>query len=338
MPIRKAEFSGNGETIVTFSNTDQQVTEISFWNGADFTWRSSFTVRGYCWSHLTRDGTTLFVGNGPLNLFGKLYGTFEGNVIRIYDTHTGQLKSELASNGSKIKVGYGLTAVSANGRFLATESDRKILVWDVTEKSATILPKYEITPANPKKRVSLTGFTDDPEFLLASEKDSPTFYDPPTGKPLNVPANVAAKLQGDDALLTPDQKYSLVQSCGLASVYDRATNQALHRFKLRCAEGNDETGSSYEVRLEFVHIDGSGKLLLDIDNEHELVRVRNLKTGEILQTLAFPKKTLAKSDRPRWRSDLWGHDPWWIQGGLLFAPSQDERSILVWKVNADSVN
>jgi len=49
MPIRSAEWSANGETIVSFSNTSQKETEISFWSGSNFAWRSSFTVRGYGW-------------------------------------------------------------------------------------------------------------------------------------------------------------------------------------------------------------------------------------------------------------------------------------------------
>jgi WD40 repeat protein len=336
-PIRRVEWSSNGETIVTLSNTLQKEVEISFWDGANFTWRSSFTVRGFCWHYLTRDGATLFVGSGPVNFLEKIYGTNSGNVIRAYNTLTGKLEDELAPNdNSNLTVGEGLTVVSGDEKFLATKGNTKgnqnILIWDLAKRSSSHFPVGEIARTNPKKSVSVKAFSGDSLFLLATQDGAEVSYDTATWRPVDrTPADGTVGLAADKLFLTRDRKYAVSQACSGAKVFEVATKKAVYSLPFNCQSAEYDDGSSYSWTNDAVLPNDDGTLLLEFQEDDKrkqrTLTLRRLASGEILQTLTFAKKPATKDNQPKWSAGNW-----WFKDNYLFALSQDERSVLIWSV------
>jgi hypothetical protein len=336
-PIRTAEWSANGQTIVTFSNTLQKEVEISYWNGSDFAWRSSLNVKGYSWHYLTRDGTYLYVGSGGLTFFEKVYGSYTGSTVRVYNTITGKLEGELTAD-AKYKIAHGRTFVSPDEKFLATEGDRKIVVWNLSERSSRVAPKYEITPTDPKKKLSLEGVSYDGLFWIATDKDARVYYETATGKPVSkVPQLVDLKFNYSNLILVPKTDYAIVQDCGGARIIDLQTNKLVTDVKFKCQSGTSEDGSSWSYTDDFVIPNDDGTLLLDFadvpkSKEREL-KIRNLNSGAILETLSFPGKPPIKAYEPKW-----GPGNWWFKDNYVFAMSQDERTILIWETKTAGSN
>lgn len=344
LPIRAAEWSDYGETIVTRSNQWGGDAEISFWNGANFAYRTSIMVKGYAWHYLAHDGDSILVGIVNGRVVSWMTGqTNQGTMVRRYDTRTGSVIDELtAPNERKFRVDDGKTLVSPDEKFLAAEErGRNVLVWDLSERKLPHLPKYEIAANNLKEGITLAGLSDDGVYFFARQGRDLVSYEIASGKPgPDVAPAVAAKLESGRIFLTPDNKYRVDDYCGGATVKDLATNKTIYAIKSPCHSGDEENGSYYEISGGFVLVDASGKLLLDFQDKDKVLkkenvlRVRNLRTGDVLQTLFLSKKDIADKTRvPNW--SLWG---WSRKGDYFYSRTGDGVSFLVWEAQADSVN
>lgn len=344
LPIRAAQWSNDGETIVTRSTNWPGNAEISFWSGTNFTYRTSIIEKGYTWQHLARERDAIFVGlvNGRVTsiVSGR---TNQGNVIRIYDTLTGKVLDELvAPDQRKFHVENGKTLISHDENYLvAEERGKNILVWDLRDKQVPHLPKYEIPVTDPKTVVTLAGLSDDGLYLIVDQGHNLVLHEITSGKPgPPVSEFTKVKLEAGRIFVTPDRKYVVRDYCGGASIQELETKKTLYTISSNCSTTSEENGATYETNLGFVLLDASGKLLLDFQDKDKLLkkenvlRIRNLRTGEVLQTLSLSKKEMA--DQARVPS--WFYGNWSFKGDYLYSRSENGRAFLVWEVKAGGVS
>ncbi len=353
--VRFAFWSANGETVVTFSGLfNQKKTEISFWNGADLSFRKSITIDGYTWHYLTPDGERLFVGNGGTNkVLGLSAGADEGDVIRVYDTRTAVVEKTFDDGGEGFAVYAPDIFVSPDGRYIAAVKNKNVVVWDTAGKSQ---PIYELTARNPKNSVRLEGFTDDGKYLLTRQHRINEYYDTASGQLVSdVPKLVALRREnkytvqktfnlidfltynryrkGNSVLQTPDGRYAVTIPCKQATVLDLATSQTLYTIKSQChGDGNDNPlfgevePSNYYYSYDVFRLSPNGKLLINF--RYDQFVVRDLKTGTVLQRI-LRKEDAELSNVPKWNLE------WDIKGRFALTTAEDKKSILIWEINED---
>lgn len=356
MSVRFAFWSENGETLVTFSGLySQKRTEISFWNGADLSFRRSIMVDGYTWHLLSRDGRRMFVGNGgQIKFLGLPAGPSNGNAIRVYDTRTAEVVKELNAGGAEFDIDFVATHVSSDERFIATSKEKNIVVWDTSGDSK---PVYELAPRKPKGKIHLKGFSADGKYLFARQDDVDEFYDAATGRPAeDVPTLV--KLQREDkflvpnpyapivgnvyvtmqlgggyyeenpVLLAPGAKHAVVRECDKASVVDLGAAQTLYTIKGRCVGGGGSLAEPYRDTYNYsedvFRFSPTGRLLINF--RYDRLVVRDLQTGQVLQTI-LRKQDRNLMDVPKWTIE------WDVKGRSALTVGEDRKSMLVWEIN-----
>ncbi len=332
-PIRSVEWSRNGKTIVTFSNTLQKETEICFWSASDFSLRSAINIKGYGWYYLTQDGTKLYVGSGGLSFFEKMYGPTTGSEIHVYNALTGKLESALVA-ATKYRVAYGTTFITPDEKYLATQGNGKIVVWDLLDKSERLSPKYEIAASDPKKKVRLEGASFDSRFWIGVEKGKRVYYETTSGQlTTDIPQLVNLKFDYHNFITVPGSQIAIAQDCGGAKILDSQTSKQLYEVRFSCYSVDYENGLSSSYTNDFAMPDDGGNLLLDFEDvpksKDRVLIIRNLKSGEILETLSFPMKPVEKEYAPKW-----GAGNWWVKDRYVFAIGQNDRSILIWELNS----
>ncbi len=238
----------------------------------------------------------------------------------------------MIASSKKTRVNNDTTKLSPDEKYLATDVGRSLMVWAVADKGLARLPQYEIMRTNPKRDVRLLGFSDDSRYLIAGNDRPVLYYEAATGQPgPPVPASVEVKYRADSVVyLTPDKNLAVVETCEGASVLDVPKDQKLYQVKFKCYEVEDVNSTSYYRTDDFVLLDKSGQLLADFRDKDRSVRVRNLQTGEVVQTLGLsnkdvPDKTLA----PRWSKYNWR-----LNGNYFLARGGDDRSMLIYEVKA----
>ena len=353
--VRFAFWSANNETVVTFSGLyNQKKTEISFWNGADLSFRKSIVVDGYTWHYLTPDGERLYVGNGgTIKILGLSAGENKGDAIRIYNTRTAAVEKTFDTGGEKFAVNKDETFVSSDSRYIAAVKHKNVVVWDTTGKSQ---PIYELTAREPKDSVILEGFSGDGKYLLTRQHRIKEYYDTASGQLANdVPKILALRRENkyevqkpysfidslthnefrreNSVLQTPDGRYAVTIPCEKATVLDLATSQSLYSVDSSChGDGNDHPifatydPSYHYYSYDFFRLSPNGKLLLNF--RYDQLVVRDLKTGTILQ------KTLRKQDADLMNVSTW-RAYWDIKGSYALTTAKDEKSFLIWKINED---
>lgn len=350
--VRFAFWSADSETLVTFSGLrNQKQTEISFWNGADLSFRTSINVEGYTWHYLSNDGARLYVGNGGQNrVFGLAAGAKFSSLIRVYNTQTGAVERDLTANGADFGVENVRTFVSADERLIAAAGHKRVIVWDISGKSGE--PLYELAPREPKGGIELEGFSNDGKYLFARQKKQDEYYDAASGKIVkDVPPVVKLRREtkyiipnrtnfapfapdyrvGDSVLQTPDGRYAVSIPCERATVLDLQTDQTLYTVKSQCrSEGTVEYHPLTHFDVDYFYsndvfrLSSTGKLLLKL-NSNRLI-ARDLKTGTILQTIE--RKTDASlNEVPK------GNVEWDIRDNNLLTAAKDKRNILIWQIN-----
>lgn len=351
--VRFAFWSANNETVVTFSGLiNQKKTEISFWNGADLSFRKSIVVDGYTWHYLTPDGERLFVGNGGTNkVLGLSAGADKGDVIRVYNTRTAAVEKTFDAGGEDFAVYAPDTFVSPDGRYIAAVKNKNVVVWDTAGKSQ---PIYELTARDPKDSVRLEGFTDDGKYLLTGQHRINEYYDPASGKIVSdVPKLVTLRRENISTVLkpfnfiealtynrfrmenpvlqTPDGRYAVTIPCKQATVLDLATNQTLYTIKSRChGDGNDNPlfgdvePSRHYYSYDIFRLSPNGKLLINF--RYDQFVVRDLKTGTVLQRI-LRKEDAELSNVPKQNLE------WDIKGRFALTTAEDGKSVLIWEIN-----
>lgn len=189
--VRFAEWSADSRTLVTFSGRYlQKQTEISFWNGADLSFRNSVVVNDFTWHYLSPNDGRLYVGNGgQTKVLGLNYKEGNGDKIYVFNAQNAKLERELNAGGAEFDVDETITKVSPDGRYIATSKHKNIVVWDTA--SASEQPIYELATRDAKNQIVFEHFSGDGKYLFARQQRKDEFYETATGKLIaDVPANI----------------------------------------------------------------------------------------------------------------------------------------------------
>jgi len=345
--VRFAQWSADSQTLVTFSGRFlQKQTEISFWNGADLSFRNSVVVNDFTWHYLSLNGEHLYVGNGgQTKVFGLNYKEGNGDKISVFNTQNAKLERTLNAGGAEFDVDDTITKVSPDGRYIATSKHKNIVVWDTNADSDQ--PIYELKPRDPKGQIVFEHFSGDGKYLFARQQRKDEFYELATGKLIvDVPFNIRLESKYDyfvlkpfeirrltanlfpsrdvrqenSVLLTPEGEYAVTMPCHGATVWSVADERKLYSVGNYCEpnEDNDEYSNDY------FRLSPSGKLLLKFSNG--LFSVRDLKTGTILQ------KTRRINDNNMQDISRFTNE-WDFKGKYTLTIAEKQRSMLVWETN-----
>ncbi|MBS1793516.1 MAG: hypothetical protein JSS81_06660 [Acidobacteria bacterium] len=205
--IRRGVWTGDGQTLVTFSTAWGQSyeMEVCFWDGETLELRGSLMINK--WNYLTRRGDRFITTAGrPKNTLGYKYE--KSNTINVWNTATVKLEKTFEFDKQKALRNIRITpdekrllaetenqivlldletgdrqffaaadnsslnevTLSGDKRFLAAKNGRKVLVWEV---GGGRLPKFEIAAPPPaakeKLAVLLGGFSFDNRSVGVSQ-------------------------------------------------------------------------------------------------------------------------------------------------------------------------
>ncbi len=168
--VRYAEWSKNGETLITLSGIrNAKRTEIAFWDRRSLQLRNASIVVGYLsMHHLSRDGATLITSSeesttGLLNMLKTERRT------SIWDAVAGKRLQEIAfDNGETPSIWLWSGAVSPDERYIAASGkDGKLGVWEFHYDA---FPKYVLYPAKKDGYVVFRGFSRNGQHIIAAQK------------------------------------------------------------------------------------------------------------------------------------------------------------------------
>lgn len=343
--VRFARWSADSRTLVTFSGLYlQKQTEISFWNGADLSFRNAVVVNDFTWHYLSPNDGRLYVGNGgQTKVLGLNYKEGNGDKIYVFNPQNAKLERTLNANGAEFDIDDTITKVSPDGRYIATSKGKNIVVWDTAADSEQ--PLYELAPRDAKNKIVFEHFSGDGKYLFARQQRKDEFYETATGKLIaDVPINIRLESKYDyfvlkpfesrrltynlfpsrdirqenSVLLTPDEKYAVTIPCFGATVWSLAESRKLYSVGNSCEPNEDNDQYSDEN----FRLSPNGNLLLKFSDD--LFSVRDLKTGTVLQ------KTRRINDNNM--QDISGSfNEWDFKGKYTLTFAEKQRSMLVWE-------
>lgn len=311
--IREAEWSKNGETLVTYSGAfNDKRTEICFWDGKTLAFRNAVSLKGYLqFRQLSRNGEKLFTARD----YGTV-GSLDNSIfITVWNTQTGRVEQNLVGGNARLDVAAFPNPLTANEKFFAAQaydySSNKLYVWEI---GGSDLPKYEIAPVKKDGAVWFQGFSDDGKFLIANRNKTLEFYDAKTGELKNSLPNIKPF---QEINLLADGKTLAVRDCNRADVFDLQVRQKLYELKLVCkSDVTDIVSTSYRD-FDILQFHPNSKFLLTFSDK--TVRVWSVANGNLLQTMVDPHRA-EKKRKDTNKDDGLGWSAGWVRNGdSLFA-------------------
>lgn len=325
--IRHAEWSKNGETLVTYSGIyNDKRTEICFWDGETLRLRAAIMLRGtFRAPYLSRDGRRIITSTefSETGTFKIDYNGETSTTLR--NTETGGVEQTFTDQkGKSFHLWLFSEKISPDEKFLVDHRDRNIVVWEIGGRAA---PIYEIKAAKKGGYVYFEGFSDDGKYLIASQNKTVEFYDAATGKPeFSMPVGKSFS----EAKLLENGKTLLLQSCERAEVYDLPARRKLYELRLVCKSETDLV-SSYDRDFDILRFHPSEKLLLTFSDK--TVRVWDARTGALVQTVVDPNRLENKRKDQNKDDGLGWQAGWLLEGRYLFASGADGKTILLWETD-----
>ena len=323
-PIRFADWSANGKTLITYSGIDNlKRTEVSFWDGLTFTLRGVVTLEGnFEFRYLTSDGSRLITAR---TIYRKILSKTVNlkTFITIWDAKTAKIERELKAGNEIFGVRYN--AVSPDEKLFAADAAGKISVWKIDDGN---FPIYEIAPPGKDGSLIFNRFSDDSRYIAAEQKNSIDFYATDTGK-LETSLPDIKRPWLKSVGFSPDSQMAWLDDCSKASFFDLPTGRKLYDLKLVCKSDPTDIISTDYRDFDILRFHPDGKLLLAFSDK--TVRVLNGQTGEILQTLAAPERVAANKKDKNKDDGLSRSAGWLMNGKYLFVNGADGKSILLWK-------
>jgi len=323
--VRWAEWSSNGETLVTFSHAPPVFdvdAEVCFWNGPDLKLRSCTSIKGdFMWQRLSRDGS---------KLFGWFFRTVQGGsrtigglkepVFIYWNTESGLVAQTLRADSE-----ISWRAVSPDESLFTGNDLGGLAVWNIGGSNAAI---FRISPRNDNRSVRILGYTADSKHLIVYQPDAVEFYSTKTGK-------LDRSLQGirsdsrDLFLLNPDNTSFAVAGCEDASFYDLETGRLLYEIDLVCKTEVDLVSTSFRD-FDVFRFHPSGRYLLTASDK--TLRLWDARSGENVQVVVAPERAEANRKDPNKDDGLTWEAGWIRDGKYLYAQAADGRSIHIWEL------
>lgn len=322
--VRDAEWSENGETLVTYSGIfNDKRTEVVFWDGATLAFRATILLKGYLsWHYFSSDGGKFFssVSGGSTGFFSDY--KYQSDV-NIWNAQTGKIQQHIGGEENRGTYGFPNPLDPAE-TLLALNDIRKISVWEI---GGSDLPKYEIKATKKNDYIFFKNFSDDGKFLIAYQNKTLEFYNAENGElKFSVP-----DIRGyENVSLRADGETLILQNCERLDVFDLPTRRKLYEIKLVCKTQFELVSTEYRDfdRLSFHPHEN---LLLTFSDK--TVRVWNTQNGALLQMIVDPNRA-ANNRKDKNKDDGLGWSAGWlIDGNYLYASGADGKSILLWELD-----
>lgn len=326
--IRDAEWSENGETLVTYSGIyNAKRTEVCFWNGDDLKFRGAVTLKGDVqYKKLLRDGKTFLAKTQDFS-YGAVKYT-ETYYLTAFNTQTAKPIQNFSSGGdSQGSLLSGILTQDEKYAVMTAGSydKQRVSVWRVGGENA---PIYEITPQKKGNSFDLRSVGGD--YFFVYQNKTIEIYNAADGK-LKTSIPNQKRFVGHFRTFTPspDGKILAIDDCEKAKFFDLSNGAKKFEIDLVCKTEFDPISTSYRD-FDVLRFHPNGKLILTVSDK--TVRLWNAENGELLQTLADPNKVESKEKDKNKDDGLSGWGDWIRGGDLVFAPGKDGKSILIWEV------
>lgn len=325
-PVRTVNFSENGSTIMTIRGELKEA-ELSFWNAATFADEAAITVQDLSFYKMSRDGGHVFIGSAKANkwLGVTLMGFESSKGIEVWNTRTGKLEKTYTDGDIKFWNPFNAgPSLSPDEKYLAARNeDNKIVVWETGSEGTT--PKYKIGDDDLKTKFFLVGISDDSRYLLTTRDDEALIYEIETGKLYRrfpIRRDISYTLSGDS-------RYAIKRSEGWIGLYDLETEKTKFYYNLKTETEQHEDSASTESEVERPRLSPDGKFMLILGKDD--VRIFDVATGEVVQTLVDPKGVKYKDNGKIKESGLNNVKGGWLDSGeSIYVYSKDGRSLFLW--------
>ena len=324
--IRDAEWSENGETLVTYSGIfNSKRTEVCFWNGNDLQFRGAILLKGNVeYKKLLRDGKVFLAKTDSIDSRQFQYGAKD--YLMAWDTTSLQTIQNFSLYGGWQGVGLG-GVLTKNEKYVVMVSgdsaSQRVPVWQV---GGGKFPIYEIFSQKKNGFVDLLGITDN--YFFTYQNKVIEMRDLTDGKIiLSIPNKKRLSSNFRSFRLSPDEKTLVIDDCEKAEFFDIPGGQKKFEIDLVCKTDFDYVSTSYRD-FDVLRFQPDGSLLLTASDK--TIRLWNMENGQLLQTLAAPDRVENKKDTNK--DDGLGTWVGWLQNGkIVFASGADRKSVLLWE-------
>lgn len=327
--IRAAEWSENGETLVTYSGIyNAKRTEVCFWNGGDLKFRASILLKGDLrYKKLLRNGETFLAQAVALDSYGvKKY--IETDYLTAWDTATAKPIRNFSSNGDS-QGGFFGRILTSNEKYAVMTAGRydkqRVSVWRLDGGES---PIYEIASQKKGGAVDLLSVVGD--YFFTYQDKTIEMRDAADGElKFSIPNQKRFTGHFRTFTLSPDGKNLAIDDCEKAEFFDAASGTKKFEIDLVCKTDFDYVSTSYRD-FDVLRFHPNGKTLLTASDK--TVRLWNAENGKLLQTLADPNKVEMKRKDENKDDGLGSQADWVSNGDFVYASGKDRKSILLWEL------
>jgi uncharacterized phage-like protein YoqJ len=320
-PIRDAEFSKDGSTIMTIHG-ELKDTELAFWDAKTLSHRNSILVKNLSFQYMSPDGEHIFVSSAKANkwLDVTVMSYDPSNGIELLNTRTGKIEKTFADGAAKFR---STTLISPDNKYAIARTDNKVVVWETAGDGT---PKYRIEQRTARINHGLMGISQDSRYLLTQTKNEALVYELGSG-------TLYKRFPIREEYITsfsPDSRFVIMEGDGWRAAYDLEKEKISFTYALKTESRQRENEANEEWEVERALISPDGKSMM-IDGKTD-VRIYDLLTGDLVQTLVDPQRA-RYDDKGKLKNgglDTGGPAGWLASGNSIYVSGADGRSFYLW--------
>lgn len=319
--IRDAEWSENGEVIVTYSSESayEKKAEVCFWTAEDLKLRSCvMSTNGLIFRSLSHDGSRFIASN--------LDGS--SSTVEFFDTMSGR-RTDYLTGVSHQFMDMWNNGMDKRQKYIAAHIRDDHFTYGVRAVWAidnTVAPIFRIEPSKKDGTINWIGFSESGNYALSRAGRQISIYESATGKlldsvrsPYRTIENI--RLLGDDRTLA-------ITSCGETTFHDIRSDREMYRISTACKYEFALLGDAGYLYFDVLRPDPSGRYFLT--SSSKAIRIWDRNNGQLLQTLATPEREAALKKNPK-RDDGLTEADWTPDGRYLYALAGDAETLLLWE-------
>ena len=347
--LRTASWSKDGKILMTtdafYIGALTKTLNVSFYDGETFEYLRTVTVENVTWTCLSNDGERFFAASGKQkNLFGIKYVADADSVVRIWKTRSGELEKTIAVADKNFHPKTREIEISPDEKFLllvnkhkSNPSENRLLAWEI---NGSIEPKYSLQP-QPKIDDSRVVFSPDSAHFAVDVGKNLQIYETATGK---------LKVELENVELP---SWGWMDNNVLANIESKQKNFFEQGEMLKAFDANDGrllfkqilayTVSEYSVPYNFddttsevtdytvLRPHPTRKIFATVSNQ--FVRIFDLHTGELLQTVVHPLIRVDLKGKQRMTHGKTVDSANWTKDGrALYVFSANGTSVSLWEL------
>ncbi len=205
--------------IVTRGETDKKTT-FANWDKTTFELKRAIPFVEYKWHHFIENEQKMLVGSGDTKIaWGN--GVKEGSSLTLRDVKTGAIEKEFTAANLKPETSFVNTTVSRDERFLISERNDRIFVWEINGNGQ---PKFEISAKNDKEDFDFKRIVAGQFIFVSFDKKLYAYDAAGNGTPKYELVSPKANDSVNIVSITQDENYIAVTDDTKASVLETAGN------------------------------------------------------------------------------------------------------------------